>query len=340
MKRYNAGIIGCGNIGSGYDERKSRAVYTHAGMYRSLKYFKLVCAADIDPVRLEEFGRYWQIKNLYQDYRKLLKNESLDILSLATPDETHCRIILDILKLNPPRMIFTEKPLASDTESARKIYLECRKKNVKLVIDYVRRWDKNHQRVQEFIREGGLGKIKSVIGYYVRGLRHNGCQMINLVQFFFGRITHAQAVGEYGKGSIIGDPSLNARFITEKGIPVNIVALDQDRYSFSIFELDIFSTAGRLRLTDNGSHIKFYKVKANPNFPNFKTLKLQAGSWKKTTYKKAMVRAAEELFAFLSGKKRRLHNTDEEALNDLAVIEAVLRSARTANSLVKVELIR
>ena len=324
--------MGCGNIGGHYDERpQDNNVYTHAGMYQSTEAFSLVCAADTDTKRLDEFGRYWHVKRLYPTPEEMFKNEALDILSIATPDESHCRIILDSLKYKPPRMIFTEKPLATDLESARDVCEKCRKKNVTIVVDYIRRWDKNHQSIRQFLRQGELGPTQAIVGYYVRGLRHNGCQMINLLQFLFGKIISVQAMGDSTLGSLDGGPSINVRLTFENDTEAYMLAIDQRGYGFSIYEIDILGQNGRIRMIDGSKKIELYKAEKDSQFPNFKKLYVSKSTWERSTYGSAMIRAGDQLASFLAGKSNFLHNTALDAIDDLCVIEAALNSAKNNN---------
>ncbi len=335
---FKAGIVGCGNIGGQYDERsKKNGIYTHAGMYRGTKEFDLLCASDIDSKRLRDFGNYWQVDHLYDNHEEMFKNEALDIISVATPDETHCQVILDALRYHPPKIIFTEKPLANSIEQGIEVYKKCKENDVNLVVDYVRRWDENHQGVKKFIERGKLGPVQPIVGYYVRGLRHNGCQMINLIQFLFGRIIKVQVIGDSDLGSLNGDPSLNLLLTLEDGNQVHMIAIDQKGYGFSIFEIDIFGQKGRLCLCDGGQRIEFYKADSDCQFPNFRSLNKVNSPWERATYGKAMIRAGEEFVSFLIGKASFLQNTALEAIDDLLVIEAAFNSAKTNNSQITVK---
>jgi predicted dehydrogenase len=331
-KTFKVGIIGCGNIGGRYDENGTENnIYTHAGMYHQRKEFNLVCAADTNVERLKQFGRYWNVERLYKDCVELFKKETLDIISIATPDETHHKLILEALQYNPPQLVFTEKPLSINLQQSIDIYEQCKKKNIKLIVDYVRRWDENHQSVKKFLQDGKLGSVQTVLSYYVRGLRHNGCQMINLIQFLFGSIKSVQAVGATDLGTFKEDTSQDLRLILEDGTPVYMIALDQKGYGYSIFEMDIIGQDGRLRLLDGGQRFQLNKVTADPQFSNFNKLSKTGSPWEKSTYGKAMTRAGEEISSFLKGQSSVLENTVEKAIDDLCVIEAALESARNNN---------
>jgi predicted dehydrogenase len=339
MNRYRAGIIGCGNIGGRYDERENddRSIYTHAGMYRSASAIDLICAADPNTERLEAFGRFWSPVKCYRDYKKMLGDEALDIVSIATPDETHCGIILDILRIRAPRVIFTEKPLAMNMEEALMVNEACRQKSVCLIVDYVRRWDENHRRVRDMVLKGSLGTIQSVVGYYVRGFRHNGCQMINTLQFLFGTTSSVQVIGDSNAGSFAGDPSLDVALEFESGIPARVISLDKFGYGYSIFEIDIFGKNGRLRLLDGGQRIEYCRAVEDAQFPNFSKLAVSDSDLKEPTYGKALLGAGSQMVAILSGETDRLENTARDAIDDLCVIEAAFASANSDNKKIRVQ---
>lgn len=325
--------MGCGNIGAVYDEvGSSDAVYTHAGLYRHSPHFELVCAADANSERLKAFGDHWGISRLYPDLSSMLSQEDLDVISIATPDETHYSLIWECLQVRPPRLIFSEKPLAADSNSARKLIQAAREREVRLVIDYVRRWDSTHQAVRDFLHRNGMGRIHSVVGYYVRGLMHNGCQMINLIRFFFGKIETVQVTGHTGLGSVVGDPSLNLRLETQGEIEVQMVALDRSGYHYSIFELDIFAEDGRLCISEGGNTFAYFNVQPHPAFSNFRHLVPQEHSWLKSSYPQAMIQAGEDLAAVAGGGMHRSLNEADEALADLLVIEAAVRSAKSGGT--------
>lgn len=332
MNRFKAGIVGCGNIGGLYDERKSNGdIYTHAGMYREIREFQLVCAADTDVRRLQDFGTYWNVPRLYADPQEMFKNETLDIISIATPDETHHRLVLDAIEHNPPRIIFTEKPLAMTLESALTIYEEAQKKSVAIVVDYIRRWDWNHQDIKRHLQEGLLGPVEAIVAYYVRGLLHNGCQMINLLQFLFGRINAVKTMGPSNGGSLQGDPTLSLWLTFDGGEQAVMIGADQKGYGFSIYELDILGRRGRLRLIDGSQRVEFYTIQEDSQFPNFRKLAPSESPWEESSYGSAMIRAGEQFVSHLQGKTRLLHNTAPEAIDDLCVIEAAFLSANNSN---------
>jgi len=338
MKPIKAGIIGCGNIGGRYDEVSSNgATYTHAGMYTKVDGFDLVSATDSDPERIEAFHKFWNVPNFYTNHLDMLKNETLDIISIATPDDSHNRLIQDVIKYQKPKMIFTEKPFANDMESAIELYLRCQEKGVAVVVDYIRRWDKNHQEIKHFLKKGELGAIQAVTGYYVRGIRHNGCQLINLLQFLIGKIQNVQSMGPSDLGSMENDPSIDLDLTFDNGLRAAMKSVDQAGYGFSIFEIDIFGKKGRLRLVDGSQKAELFQAQPDSRFPNFKRLNRVPSPWENSTYANAMIMAGKQIAMYLQNRTSHLENTALEAVDDLCVIEAGLESARNNNSKISVK---
>lgn len=329
---FKSGLIGCGNIGSRYDETANTdGIFTHAGMYSNSRAFQLECAADPDPKRRNEFSTFWNVPSMYSDYREMLAKNRFDIISIATPDETHEKIIQDILATNPPPLIFTEKPVAQSVEKALKIFRLCKEKSTTLIVDYIRRWDMRHQAIKLFLKDNGLGKIQGINGYYVRGIQHNGCQMINLLRYFFGEIKNVRAYGASSVGSIPGDPSLNLTLTLENDNCINVTALDRHGYGFSMFELDIIGTKGRIRLTDGGQSLDYYESIQDPQFANFSKLTRKNVPWGKSSYGDAMIRAGHELSGLIERPGLHPTNSLSEAIKDLCVIESALESADKNN---------
>jgi predicted dehydrogenase len=329
MTIFKAGLVGCGAIGSFYDEQRTDGVvYTHAGMYSRTTGLTLCAMADQDPDRLKEAGRHWGPVNLYSCLEDMLRQETLDVVSIATPDHTHADLIETTLKHGRPKIIFCEKPLAVDSEKAKMILEKCEAAEVILGIDYIRCWDKTYLRLKEYILNNSLGEIETVTGYYVRGLRHNACHLINLMRYLFGRIAAVRALGDGFSESV------NFQLFIENDLTINIMALDLKGYHYSIFEFDIFGSFGRFRISDGGLKIEYFCPSSDRIFTNFKTLKPADSPIGEVSYNEAMLEVGLDLLSVLNGGKPSLKGRPEEAIKDLETIEAIFRSAREGGRIV------
>src|SRR5207244_12783108 len=68
--------------------------HRHARAYREKPRVELVALCDIRKRPLQEAGRELSVGRLYEDYSKMLEAEknNIDIVSVATPDESHAEI--------------------------------------------------------------------------------------------------------------------------------------------------------------------------------------------------------------------------------------------------------
>lgn len=271
---YRAAIIGCGDIGGLYDEtRKEPGVFSHAGAYKQVERIDLVAAADIDRRRLQEFARFWEVEKVYEDYRDLLQEENLHLVSVCTPDETHYQVLMDILDLNAPRLIFAEKPLTTSSKTEMEVLRRAEEKGTRIVVDYQRRWEPEHQAVAMEIREGAIGQIQAVSAYYVKGLRHVGCTTVDTLRFLISQIASVVALPPYRVGTFPDkDPSMDAVLFFRREGKAIIQSCDKHGYTYSLFEIDILGSEGRIRILENGDRVIRYRTAPYAHYPGFREL--------------------------------------------------------------------
>ena len=102
-KRYKAGVIG----------RTGAGDYGHglATVYRDLEQVDLVAVADSDPEGRAAAGERTGAQRLYADYRQMLADEDLDIVSVC-PRMPDCHADMGIACAEAGvRGVFIEKPL-------------------------------------------------------------------------------------------------------------------------------------------------------------------------------------------------------------------------------------
>ena len=169
MKIYKTGIIGCGRIGSLLEEDPLRGKpCTHSGGFSALPNVKLTAGCDINQTRLKKFGKQWNVKNLYTNYHKMLADNVLDVLCIATWTNQHATMGLDGIHAGV-KGIFCEKPIDVDLNLARKLVQTCEKNNIPLLINHERRWDAYYKKAHKLIQAGKIGKVKTIIGNALSG---------------------------------------------------------------------------------------------------------------------------------------------------------------------------
>src|SRR5262249_8666872 len=103
------------------------------------------------------FASQWGYQAVETDWRKLVQRDDIDVIDIASPNNTHAEIALAAAKAG--KMILCEKPLAMNAPQAEKMVAAVAKAKVPNMVWY------NYRRVpavtlaKQLIAEGRLGKI-------------------------------------------------------------------------------------------------------------------------------------------------------------------------------------
>lgn len=315
-------LIGCGKIGSTFaDDPKIKGVLAHAQAYSLCPQTELAAVVDAEPAAAKRCAARWSVPVWGTDARQILAEIRPEIVSVCSPDETHHAMIRAVLESPGLRAVFAEKPLAMAEAEAEELVALAREKGVRLAVNYSRRYAAGHVRLRQAIREGALGRIQRVGGFYTKGTLHNGTHWYDLARMLVGEIVEAQgwnALGEAGP-----DPTLDAVLRFESGALASLQALDSTIYS--LFEMDILGTLGRARLVDSGHWIERFGAEDSPYYSGYRTLvpcEREPGVLEDCT-----LRALEDLLASVAeGREPACSGAD--ALQALRIGLALHRSAR------------
>lgn len=268
---YKAAIIGCGRIGSEFDDnslmRKTYGIASHAGGYSDNPYIDLIAVADINVEKLEKCGKRWGINNLYTDYKELLKNERIEILSICTWNSTHLEILEESAKYGV-RVVFCEKPISDSLKNADKMLTIAEKNNIILFTNHSRRWDDLYQEIRGLINRGTFGGIQQVSCYYNVGIANSCSHLFDVLRMFLGEV---ESVCAWIKDdSNKDDPDMDGYLTFCNGTTVTLQTLDIQHYAF--FEFDIFGTKGRIRIQDNGFGLSYWKARNSLKYQGYNEL--------------------------------------------------------------------
>jgi predicted dehydrogenase len=263
--RIRAALVGCGRIGSSYDDHRKTGAppLSHAGAYSAHPAFELVGIADVQESQLVQCRRRWQVPFASADFRELFARTRPEVVSIATPPEMRLPVVEAAIS-HGVRAIWCEKPLATSVAEGEAIVSLCMRAGVVLAVNYLRRWEPGCRAAQKLLRSGELGKIQRLSGTYVRGLDNNGGHLIDLIHWWHGPITAVERVCERSPAS----PDVT--LICSDGTPVDLFSLAPDAYD--VFELDVFAQHGRIRLTDFGYAIGVQRTKVDAGIPHLKYL--------------------------------------------------------------------
>ena len=265
MELYKVAIIGAGSIGANkpdtIDSPITENILTHAHAVFHHPRTELYAIVDTDPIQLEKAVKKWQPKRAFLSLNDLeVDPEKSDIIIVAVPTEWHYPTLVAIHDLFQPRLVICEKPFCGDLKQAISIQNQYAKKQVSIMVNYIRRFSAGHQEIKNNIDTGKYGKALNCRVLYTRGLKHDGCHALDLLNWFFGRCLYNHF--DDCPGSIIdrstSDPTIYAKLIFEDC--KNVVLQPCDGRKYGIFEIDICFENCRLRFIDNGLYVERYPI--------------------------------------------------------------------------------
>lgn len=313
-KGYIVGIIGCGRIASLFDDNiEDFFVHSLAGAFTVFPGTNLVAACDTDKKRLTEFGKRWGVKKLYNSYKNMLDEENLDILVIATNNNTHYKIIKKA-STYPLKAIFCEKPFTNSLKNARGAVDLCDGENIILSVDHSRRWDTLHHQIKGIISREEIGRISKVVVFYTRGIANSGSHIIDLLRLFLGEPISARVIESSEKKST-ADPSfdVNIKFRDAEALMIGF-----DNTKFNFLEIGIIGESGRINIKKGGKIVKIYKL--DPKIGGLKEIKVLEGG-----LDNMLVRAIANIVGAIEGKEKLL-STGEDGFRAMEVITAIYQS--------------
>jgi predicted dehydrogenase len=152
-KKLNIGLIGYGFMGRAHSNAFAKV--NHFFDLDHQVVLKAVCARDASKVKA--FAERWGYESAESDWKKLIERDDIDVIDIATPNNTHAEIAIAAAKAG--KWILCEKPLSMDGEEGKRMVDAVAKAKVPNMVWY------NYRRVpavtlaKKLIDEGRLGRI-------------------------------------------------------------------------------------------------------------------------------------------------------------------------------------
>ena len=258
------GLIGCGRIGSLYDEESGAgpALSVASAICRS-PGAELAAVCDLDPERARSCARRRDVTAHYTDWSGMLAREALDGVAICTPPALRMDAIKAALAAGVA-MIWCEKPVAESLAEARAIGRLIGDSEVVFAVDYLRRWAPVTEHVRTIIAAGDLGRPQSAALIYGGGVANNASHFIDLMARLIGPALAVRALRTVPDGRDAADPTLDAVINCADGeARFPFYLWGTDHRELSLCELDLRFTAGRIRLLDWGNVVEIYRAAAN-----------------------------------------------------------------------------
>lgn len=325
-EKYTAVIVGCGSIGAlkndKYDSPQTENILTHAHACYAHPRVDLIGVIDNDWSKALKAGNKWNTGRS-NHISSLRDSWSPDIVIVATPTETHHKVLIDLIDYHYPKLVIAEKPFCAAQIEAQGIVDYYKNADIPLAINYMRRYEMAHQTIKKWIDEDKLGKAFHCKITYTRGIRREASHAIDLMNWWFGKCLIAQTttdkygIDDYSKE----DLTKAAAFTYEKCPHVFLCPVDGRKYS--IFEIDMLFEKARIRFVDHGIRMEFYEPIPEPIYGDYMTMPSEV-SWAygKTGLTRGLTSLLDNAINFLDSGEE-LKCTGEDALKVHEVFECL-----------------
>ncbi len=152
---FKVGVIGCGYWGPNLIRN-----------FTQLKKSNVIRVADLDETRLAHMKRLYHTIETTKDYREIVNDPEIDIVTIATPVHTHYKLAWEALSAD--KHVFVEKPIAASVSEAEALIALSEKHQRKLMVGHTFVYTEAVRKMKEIIDSGELGEL-----YYISSQRLN-----------------------------------------------------------------------------------------------------------------------------------------------------------------------
>ena len=148
-EKVRIGIVGCGGIANG----------KHMPSLAKLNNVEMVAFCDIIVERAQKAKEQYGTPDaaVYEDYKELLRDETIDVVHVCTPNRAHSFITVDALEAG--KHVMCEKPMAINSEEAKKMLDAAKRTGKKLSVGYQSRQRPDALYMKKEAMDGTFGDI-------------------------------------------------------------------------------------------------------------------------------------------------------------------------------------
>ena len=152
-EKVKIGIIGCGGIANG----------KHMPSLKALNRVDMVAFCDLQIERAEKAAQEFGTPDakVYTDYKELLKDKTIDVVHVCTPNRDHSYITVDALEAG--KHVMCEKPMAINSVEAKKMLDAAKRNGKKLTIGYQTRQRSDSQFLKAEAEAGTFRNWESLL---------------------------------------------------------------------------------------------------------------------------------------------------------------------------------
>ena len=142
--KLKIGVVGLGYWGPSYVRNFVR-----------LENAEVTWVCDTDKASIAKIKNIYPFLKVATDYHELLKDKTLDVIAIATPPETHFKIVSDAITAK--KHVLVSKPLAGNFKDSLKLLILAKKHKVNLACDLTYIYTGAVKKISSQIKDGSIG---------------------------------------------------------------------------------------------------------------------------------------------------------------------------------------
>lgn len=161
MKEVKIGLVGTGWMGRSHSKSFLNAYY-HFGNGAGKPVFEMV--SDINEKSALEVKEQFGFNRYTNDWRKLVRDENIDLVDITTPNAFHFEIAKEALLNN--KHVYCEKPLSLSAKESKELAELAAEKGLVNYVGFNNVMNPATRYIQQLVQSGKLGEITKISGTY------------------------------------------------------------------------------------------------------------------------------------------------------------------------------
>lgn len=248
---YKALIIGCGNIGAGYDFDNNQ-ILTHAKAF-SLNTNFTFSIFDLDKMLTEKISKKYQCEVVNEINAKTLS--SFDCVCICVTTPYHFQYLLKTFEAKN-KLVICEKPVSYsllELEQLNDIYHQS---SSKILVNYIRRFQPLYFQLKQKIKPILIQECLTNISIrYYKGFINNCSHAFDIIEFLIDKSINLSDIKKHNVKNdyFDNDPTLSLQAKWEN-VNMNIDGLTN--LCFSEFEIDLYFQFHKVKISESGQTIE------------------------------------------------------------------------------------
>jgi predicted dehydrogenase len=129
--------------------------------HKAAMYGDVVAVCDVDKnVRDPIKAAFGSTPKDYEDYRQLLDDKNVDVVTIGTPDHWHTKMVIDACRAG--KDVYCEKPLTLTIDEGKQLRRAVQETGRVVQVGSWQRSDHRFRQAVEMVRQGRIGRLTSV----------------------------------------------------------------------------------------------------------------------------------------------------------------------------------